>query len=121
MKSKTKSKKPRKQRKELYNEPLHARRKHVHAPLSKELRKTHKRKTVAVRQGDEVKLVRGARKITGYVEVVDLRKAKIFVKGYGRKRNDGSEVMQPLDASNVIITKLNTEDKRRFADAPEKE
>jgi len=116
-----KSKKARKQRKELHKEKLHSRRKHVRAPLSKELRKTQKRKTVSVRQGDEIKIVRGAKKLTGTIEFVDLRSAKIFVKGYTHKRNDGSEVMHPLDASNVVVTKLNTDDKRRFRNAQQKE
>lgn len=117
----TTSKKPRKQRKKLYDEPLHQRRKHIHAPLSKDLRKAHKRKTVAVRQGDEVKIVRGSKKTSGPVEVVDLKSAKIFIKGHTQKRNDGSEVMQPVDASNVIVTKIDTEDKRRFGNAPKKD
>ena len=117
----TKSKKPRKQRKELFNEPLHSRRKHVRAPLSKELQKTHKRKSVSVRQGDEIKVVRGRKKITGTIELVDLKSAKICVKGLTRKKNDGSEVMQPVDASNLIVTKLNEEDKRRFGNAPKKD
>jgi len=116
-----KSKKPRKQRKKLHNEPLHKRRKHVRAPLSKELKKTHKKKTVNVRRGDEVKIVRGHRKISGAIEFVDLGTAKIFIKGYTSKKNDGSEVMQPIDASNVVVTKLNTDDKRRFTNAPKKE
>ena len=116
-----KSKKPRKQRKELYDEPPHARRKHLHAPLSKELKTANKMKRVAVRQGDEVKIVRGATRITGTIELVDLKRAKIFIKGYTHKKTDGSEVMKPIAPSNLVITKLNTEDKRRFGNAPKKE
>lgn len=84
------------------------------SPLSKELRKSYNSRSAPVRSGDEVILMRGKmRKVKGTVEMVDLSKLKIFVKGVSQKKVNGSEVLRPIDPSNVMITKLKVEDKRR--------
>ncbi len=107
----------RKQRKARINAPLHARKKLLSAPLSKELKTEKKRNSAPVRKGDEVKLLRGKnRKQSGHVELVDMVSCKIYVKGISVKRTDGNEVMKPIDPSNVLIVKFK-EDPRRF---PEK-
>ncbi len=112
---KIKSSKPRKQRKMLYNAPLHKRQKLVSAHLSKELREKYGKRSVTVRKGDEVKIVRGQYKgKTGKVIEVNLKKLKIYVEGVTRKKSTGEEVRVPIHPSNVIITKLNLEDKKRI-------
>ena len=109
------SKQPRKQRKARANAPLNIRRKLVSAHLDEKLRKEFKRRSIPVRTGDEVKLMRGKFKnVKGIVELVDLKKYKIRVKGVVTKKTDGSEVLLSIDPSNVIITKLYSDDKRRF-------
>jgi len=84
------------------------------ATLSKELRKEHKQRSAPVRSGDEVILMRGKmKKVKGSVEMVDLKKLKIFVKGVSQKKVNGSEILRPIDPSNVKITKLSLDDKKR--------
>lgn len=109
-----KSKKPRKQRKFLYTAPLHIRRKFMAAHLSKELRDKYKRRSLPVRKGDEVKIMRGefAGK-TGKVSRVDLRKYKVYVEGITRKRTVGTTVQVPIHPSNLLLINLNLDDKRR--------
>lgn len=110
-----KSSKARKQRRELFNLPLHRCRKHLTAQLSKELQKQHNRKRLPIRKGDEVEVLRGQhKKKRGPVHVVELKRMKILVKNVTQKKNDGSEVMLPMDASNLRIVKLDMEDAKRL-------
>ncbi|MBC7119559.1 MAG: 50S ribosomal protein L24, partial [Methanobacteriaceae archaeon] len=53
------SKQPRKQRKFLHNAPLHIRHKIMSANLSKELREEYNRRSLPVRKGDKVEIMRG--------------------------------------------------------------
>ena len=110
----SKSKKPRKQRKFLYKAPLHMRRKMMAAHLSKELREKYKTRSLPVRKGDEVEIMRGEfKKKRGKVTKVDLKKYKVYVEGITRKRTDGTERLVPIHPSNLKIINLNLEDKRR--------
>ncbi len=111
---KLKSKQPRKQRKALYSAPLHIRQKLVSAALSKELRNQYGKRNIPVRTGDEVKIMRGEFKgREGKVVKVDLKKLRVYVDCAVRKKSTGEEVRVPVHPSNVIITKLNLEDKKR--------
>ena len=109
-----KSVQPRKQRKYLANAPVHVRHKFLGARLSSVVSKQMGRRSLPVRKGDEVMIMRGSSKgMKGTVERVDLKKIKIFIEGIMAKKVDGSEVMKPIRPSNVMITKPNTSDKRR--------
>jgi large subunit ribosomal protein L24 len=105
---------PRKQRKYRHNAPLHIKSKFLAAHLSKELRGKYSTRSIRVRSGDEVKVMRGqfAGK-TGKVERVDTIHTKIFVTGVESVKRDGTKKLYPLQPSNVLITKV-TDDKRRF-------
>jgi large subunit ribosomal protein L24 len=108
------SKKPRKQRKYLARAPIHLKRKMMGANLSKELRKKHGKKTLTLRKGDIVKVMRGKFKgKTGKVLDVKLKRHKIQVENIQVKKQDGSKVNAPLRASNLQIIELNLEDKKR--------
>ncbi len=108
------SSKPRKQRKALYSAPLHRRQKMVSAHLSKELREKFGRRSLPVRKGDEVAVVRGSfRGKTGKVERVELKKLRVFVEGLVRRKSDGSEVKVPIHPSNLVIISADMSDKKR--------
>jgi len=110
------SSQPRKQRKYRHNAPLHVRRKFLSAHLSKELRKEFGKRSVPLRKGDEVVVMKGGFKgFKGNVERVDMSASKVYVDGMKRKKVDGSEIAVPVHASNVMITKLTLEDKMRQA------
>jgi len=114
MKSHPTSKKPGKQRKWRFNAPLHRRRKMVTSPLSKELRQKYKRRTLPVRKGDKVRLMRGDFKgNTGEVTRVSLKAYKIYMDGITIKKADGTDVERAIDPSNVMITDLFMDDKER--------
>jgi large subunit ribosomal protein L24 len=110
-----KSKKPRKQRKFLYKAPLHLRRKMISAHLSKELREQYKRRSLPLRKGDEVKVMRGEFKGTiGKVVEIDTKKYKVYVDTVKKKRSVGTEYLVPISPSNLMIVKLNLDDKYRL-------
>ena len=108
------SRQPRKQRKYRYHAPLHIRQKLVSAHLAESLIKEYKSRSIAARKGDEVVIMRGEfRGKTGKITDVNLKKLKLFVDVAKRKKVSGQEVQIPIDPSNIKITKLNLEDKRR--------
>ncbi len=111
----TTSKQPRKQRKALYNAPLHARNKLMSAMLSKDLKEKYNKNSLPVRVGDTVKIMRGTFKdIEGEVSKVDYSSYKICVEGAVNRKQDGSESLYPIHPSNVMIVKIDDSDERRF-------
>ncbi len=110
-----KSSKAGKQRKFRQNAPLHIRHKFMAAHLSKELRKQLKRRSMPLRKGDEVKIMRGSHAgKTGKVSEVDLKRMKIFLENIKAKQMSGKERPLPLEPSNLLITNPVMEDKRRL-------
>ena len=109
-----KSKKPRKQRKFLFTAPLHLRRKFLSSHFSKELREKYKTRSLPVRKGDEVEVMRGKLKgRKGKISRVNLKKYKVYIEGVTRKKTTGIDVQIPFHSSNLKILALNLEDKRR--------
>ncbi len=116
MKFSNASRQPRKKRLAQYKAPLHARRKTVHAHLSKELRARLGTRTAQVRKGDTVKIVRGdSRKLSGKVVEVDVSRGRIFVEKIVQKKQSGKEILVPIQPSNVMITETQREAKTRAA------
>ncbi len=108
------SKQPRKQRKYRYNAPMHLRRKMLSSHLNKALRQEYKKRSLPIRKDDEVIIVRGSFSgTTGKITKVDLKALKVYVDTAKRKKVTGQEVEVAIDPSNVIITRLNLEDKKR--------
>lgn len=109
------SKQKRKQRKYRVNAPLHIKHKFVSAGLSKELKEKHDKKSMPIRKGDTVKIMRG--KFSGKegkVNKVNLKNLKILIDGITIQKKDGSKVNVYIEPSNVQIKELNLEDKERM-------
>src|SRR3989338_427126 len=98
------SKKPSKQRKYVYNAPLHVRNSLPSSHLSKELRTSLKCRSLRVRKGDKVKVLRGQFKgRTGTVERVDTGRMKIFITGLDFVKKEGQKTIYPVHPSKVLI------------------
>jgi large subunit ribosomal protein L24 len=111
---KTKTKKPSKQRKRLYNAPLHRRADIFSAHLSPELKESHSTRSIPVRTGDTVRVLRGDyRGFEGKVLRVDKQKYKVFVDGINREKADGTSILVPIHPSKVEVVRLNLDDKWR--------
>lgn len=109
-----KTTKPRKQRKNLYQGPLHKRYRRFSASLSPDLESSHNTRSIPVRAGDTVRVVRGDYKgFEGKVTGVARREYRIFVEGVTREKVDGSTALAPIHPSKVTITRLNLDDKWR--------
>jgi len=105
---------PRKQHKYRYNAPLHLKQKFMHSHLSAELRKKHQLRNVQLRTGDKVKVLRGThRKQEGKVERINLKKEQVFVTGIEKIKKDGTKLLVSFHPSNLMITLLNLDDKKR--------
>ncbi|MBI2630174.1 50S ribosomal protein L24 [Candidatus Pacearchaeota archaeon] len=116
------SRQPRKQRKFRENAPLHIKREMLAANLSKELRKKLGRRSIIVRKGDMVKIMRGEfRGKTGKVSVVETKDTRVAIEGIQRQKKEGSKVNVYFNPSNLQITEANTEDKKRIKIEEKKE
>jgi large subunit ribosomal protein L24 len=112
----TTSHKARKQRKARGEAPLHRRRRMVSAHLDSALMREYNIRSVPVRKGDTVKIVRGSSDLKGSenkVASIDLKNYKIIIENITVAKADGTQTERPIDPSNVIITKLDLSDSWR--------
>lgn len=125
-----KSSKPNKQRKEQANVPLHIMRKRVRARL--QLDKPDARlagvRTVTIRVGDTVRVTRGdfshggkriggkrnAEPLEGKVLAIDSKSGRLNIEGATNTKSDNREEAIPINASNVVVTKIDETDKLRM-------
>ena len=72
-------------------------------------------KSMSVRKGDRVMLVRGEGKSKSatIVAKVDRKARKIYVEGFTYFKSDGTELQRPIDPSNVVIINPDWADIRR--------
>ena len=109
------SKQPRKQRKALYNAPAHARGKHLSASLSKDLRAKVGKRSLPLRTGDKVSVVRGDFKgHEGEVLSVDYTSYKVTIEDVTLSKPDGTATFLPVDPSNLVIIEADLKDDRRI-------
>jgi len=110
------TKNPKKQRKKMFNAPAHIRHKLMGAHLSAELHAQRGLKTLPVRKGDTVRIVRGDHKgFEGKVSRIDLKHFRVFMEGLTREKVDGTTVFVAIHPSKIMIKTLNLDDKVRKA------
>ncbi|MBC8444137.1 50S ribosomal protein L24 [Candidatus Woesearchaeota archaeon] len=110
------SKKVKNQRKYRKNAPLHLKRKLMSAHLSKELKEKYNKRSAKMKKGDKVKIMRGSFKgKTGIIEKVETKREKIYVTGIEIIKKDGTKRLTPIAPSNLLITSLDLEDKKRIS------
>ncbi len=84
------------------------------AHLSSELRRKYGRRSVPVRAGDTVKVLRGEyRGVTAKVLEVDRERQFVYLENVTRKKADGTQVRVPVRVSNVMIVQLDLSDEYR--------
>ena len=106
---------PRKQRKALYNAPANARGKYLSATLSKDLKEKLGKKSLPLRSGDKVRVLRGDFKgHEGEVLDVDYGSYKVTIEEVTLSKPDGTAVFLPVDPSNLMIIDADTKDDRRI-------
>lgn len=113
--------KPNKQRKYRFNAPLHIRGSFLNVHLSKDLRKKHGVRSLRIRVGDKVRILRGQfKKQDAKVEEVNVKDSTLYLSKIEHTKRDGTKARYPIDPSNVMIVELNADDKRRLAKPDDK-
>lgn len=108
------STKPKKQRLYVRNAPVHVLNNFIGSHLSKDLREILGKRSISVRKGDKVKVMRGQFKgKTGTVERVEPKAQKVYVTGVELSKKDGSKAFYPVKPSNLVVMELEGKDKRR--------
>jgi large subunit ribosomal protein L24 len=109
-----KSIKSKKQRKEYFNAPLHKKRKWISSHLEENLLLKYDRRSISLVKDDTVKVMRGSFKgHEGKVTRVNQRRRQVEVEGLVMTKADGKKIAKPINASNLLITKLNLTDRWR--------
>ncbi|MFA6065448.1 MAG: 50S ribosomal protein L24 [archaeon] len=110
------SKKPNKSRKEMYDMPMHKAAKQVAAHLDEKLQKELGRRSITLRKGDTVKVLRGSfNGKEGKITSVDRGARKIFIEKLIIKKSNGKEIPVKVDASNVLVIDIDRTDRKRTA------
>ena len=109
------SKQPRKQRKYLANAPLHIKHKFLSSQLSKSLREKYDKRSLPLRKGDEVLVMRGSfKKKKAKVSSLDLKRTRATLENIQRSKRDGSKINVYFHSSVLQIQNLNLDDKKRL-------
>uniref|UniRef100_A0A2P2IDE6 60S ribosomal protein L26-1 n=1 Tax=Hirondellea gigas TaxID=1518452 RepID=A0A2P2IDE6_9CRUS len=104
----------RKSRKAHFTASSTARRKIMSSMLSKDLQKKYNVRSVPIRKGDEIQVIRGTYKNRdGKVTTVYRKKFLIHVERVTREKNNGATVNVGLHTSKVMITKLHLDPDRK--------
>ncbi|KAL7066492.1 putative 60S ribosomal protein L26 [Cryptosporidium serpentis] len=104
----------RKNRKNHFDTTSTQRRELMASPLSKELRQKYNVRSLPIRKGDEVMVIRGSNHdYEGVVTHVHRRNFVINVERITRKKTNGDSVPIGIHPSNVVITKLKLNKDRR--------
>jgi len=116
------SKQPRKQRKYAFNAPLHRKHKMMSVHLEASLRKKIGRRSLPIRKGDEVKIVRGKKKgLKGKISRVDIGKGVVFVENQIKESVRGNKIPIPFQPSNLLLVSAVMDDKCRNKRGKKKE
>lgn len=110
-----KSAKPNKQRKYQFLAEKNENHKLVGSHLSRDLRQKKGFRSLPVRKGDIVTVMRGDNKgLSGKVNKVDPVKQRVYVDKVVKKKTDNTEFPVPIHPSNLLITKFATKDRKRL-------
>lgn len=107
----SKSRKARKQRKRQKNAPHHKKRKIMSSTLDGSLRDKYGVRSVPVKKGDEVEVMRGSFK--GHIDKVaqiDRKHSKVYIENVTVQKADESKEPYGVHPSNLRIVNLNMSD-----------
>ena len=107
-------KSPRKQRRFVRNSGQHAHRSMLRCRLDDPLREEYGLRSLNVKKGDLVRIMRGQfRDTEGKILGVDYSAIRVFVDGASTTKADGKEARVPLHPSSLMLVKLELNDERK--------
>lgn len=99
----------------IYQATFQTRSKQLGSALSKDLSKKYGKRSVRVVEGDSVTILRGEFKgVDGKVAKVSVEKNSVAIEGVKKEKTKGEKFDVYIHSSNLIVTSLNTEDKKRM-------
>jgi large subunit ribosomal protein L24 len=114
MVKKPSTKSPRKQRRRVRYAALHERRNLLKCRLDEFLQEEYGLRSLVVKTGDLVKIMRGQfRDTEGKVTAVSHKKALVFLDNATITKADGKEAAVPIHPSNLMLVKLELDDERK--------
>ena len=114
MTKKVSSKSPGKQRKKLFDSPIHTNKNRLKCRLDEFLQEEYGLRSLVVKTGDLVKIMRGQfRDTEGKVLRVDYKDVQVFLDSATVTKADGKEVNIPIHPSNIKLVKLEMNDERK--------
>lgn len=114
MVKKTSPRSPRKQRRQVEQSPMHAHRTLLKCRLDEFLQEEYGFRSLPVKKGDLVKIMRGQfRDTEGKVIKVDHKNVRIHLDSATITKSDGKEANAPVHPSNLMLVKLELDDERK--------
>ncbi|MFX1261208.1 MAG: 50S ribosomal protein L24 [Promethearchaeota archaeon] len=114
MTKKISSKSPGKQRRRMYKSPLHSHKKMMKCRLDEFLREEYGLRSLVVKKGDLVRVMRGQfRDTEGKIVRVDYRGVRVYLESATTTKADGKEAQVPIHPSNLMLVKLELDDDRK--------
>ena len=114
MVKKPSTKSPRKQRRRVRNSALHERKSLLKCRLDEFLQEEYGLRSLVVKKGDLVKVMRGQfRDTEGKVTGVSYKKVRVFLDNATITKADGKEAPVPVHPSNLMLVKLELDDERK--------
>jgi ribosomal protein uL24 len=112
--SKSKTRDPSKQRRNIYKSKAFKRHKMMIARLSKDLSNKYNVKRMPVRAGDTVYVTAGDFMGTeGKILTADHKKQRLSIDGIAREKADKSKIMYPIHISKIVIRRFGKVDNFR--------
>lgn len=114
MVKKPSSKSPRKQRRRVYNAPMHERKKLLKCQLDEFLQEEYGLRSLVIKKGDLVRIMRGQfRDTESKVTNVSYKKGIVYLDNTSITKADGKEAAVPIHPSNIMLVKLELDDERK--------
>lgn len=108
------SKSPRKQRRRVQKASLHERKNFLKCRLDEFLQEEYGLRSLVVKKGDLVKIMRGQfRDTEGKVTGISYKKGVVILDNTTITKADGKESAVPIHPSNLILVKLAIDDERK--------
>jgi large subunit ribosomal protein L24 len=114
MVKKPSTKSPRKQRRRVRNAALHERKNLLKCRLDEFLQEEYGLRSLVVKKGDLVKIMRGQfRDTEGKVTNVSYKKGLVYLDNTTITKADGKEATVPIHPSNLMLVKLELDEERK--------
>ncbi|TFG33811.1 50S ribosomal protein L24 [Candidatus Thorarchaeota archaeon] len=114
MVKKISSKAPKKQRKLVHAAPIHANKNRLKCRLDEFLQEEYGLRSLVVKEGDLVKIMRGQfRDTEGKIVRVDYADIRVYLDNATVTKADGKEANIPIHPSNLMLVKLQLDEERK--------